>query len=163
MYQAPRNTLPWSMCAALACAIAWPSSKAEVDTGLLVTPLIAGQNINIGSVQCGVDPAQPNKGACVGSATAGWCLSLVHLYVGLDSPPTMAPGQFPYKRSLNGCQNQVRLDFILPSLCRGQSYYLAFHAEASGPGRNETAWGQGAPTGRNWSMVTRLTCKPEDT
>lgn len=138
-------------------------ARAEVDTSLLVTPLIAGQTINIGTLRCGVDPAQPDLGACVGQVSGGWCLSLAHLYVGLEPPSTMAPGQFPFRQSANGCVTQIRVDFRLPTVCRGQPYTVAFHAEASRAGQNETAWGQGSPTGRNWSMTTGFSCRPVDT
>jgi hypothetical protein len=154
--------------------------RAQVDTQLLVTPLIAGQNFNIGEARCGVNPLRPTEGACELVTKPSWCVQLVHLYVGQERPPSMAPGRFPYAFAPNGCASLARVNFQLATACKGRSYVVALHAEAKttgipdpssasatggslGSGVAETAWAQGTPSGQNWSMLSTLTCRPEDT
>jgi hypothetical protein len=59
--------------------------------------LFAGQTINVGSVSIiNTDSSIQVKL----TVKDGWTLSEVHIYAGTTSPSTVAPGQFPFSRTL---------------------------------------------------------------
>lgn len=124
-------------------------------------PLIAGQNTVIGQVACGMEPQDDHLGRCRAQTVAGWCLTRAHLYVGATAPVTLAPGQFPFRTESGACVSDLTVGFRSETACVGQPLTMAFHAEARQPsvGREETAWGQGARTGNNWSMAFELPCR----
>lgn len=124
------------------------------------TALIAGQNIPVGQVNCGYVFGSQTAGRCDIQTTNGWCVGLAHLYVGLTAPASMAPGLFPFSSKPPACVTTWSVPFTLPpSDCSSAPLTMALHAEVSQiGGRQETAWGQGRPTGQNWSMSFQLTC-----
>lgn len=149
------------VCAALLSA---GTAFAQTPFSGVTVPLIAGQNTVIGDVRCALVPTSDTRGSCIAQTTGGWCLSLVHLYVGRSDPTGMAPGQFPFRTDPGSCASTVAVDFTLPTACVGEPFKVALHAEARLPSRQqaETAWGKGVSTGQNWSMAFSFPCRPID-
>ena len=157
----------------------------KVDVGALgsgnaCTPLLAGQNINVGTV-CFADIDTNNDGV-VDALTVtyntinGWTIADTHLWVGssLSQLPTNnggnpIPGQFPYKSGVLSAgltTYSVTIPFTtLGFTCPGPGkYYVAAHAVVKKPGvSNETAWGNGNRiTSRgSWANYTTIyiTCE----
>jgi hypothetical protein len=128
------------------------------------TRLIAGQNIDVGSVTCGYVPDSLTNGRCNVVMERGWCVDRVHLYVGAQEPQSLAPGQFPYQSQPQNCAAAWAITFIHPRLqCGANGLVFAFHAEVSNVqnGQRETAWGKGIATGSNWSMGFQVPCPVE--
>lgn len=132
------------------------------------TRVIAGQNLDIGSLTCGYIAGSQSDGRCNIQLDGGWCLSLAHLYVGNQLPTSMSPGLFPFSSRPTGCVANWSIPFKLAAsnTCQLKDTVVALHAEVSKAGSSpqETAWGKGDPTGSNWSMVFRLPpCSPPPT
>jgi hypothetical protein len=131
-----------------------------------VVTLWAGQHIDAGTVTVATDGENL---IVTYQVTDPWGLKETHLYVGTEPPSKMAPGRFPYKHEdLNGATVD---EYIIPLTELGvgcdDTLYLAAHAalESDEPGYGEeTGWGEGEPSGKNWSMYfsVTITCECEE-
>lgn len=138
-----------------------------------VTELIAGQNINVGSVSVNNDMTNLY---ITYSTTGNWFINELHLYVGTISglPKTKTgnpiPGQFPYSQSFSS--NTQSYTFVIPlSNITNDCFIVAAHSSVSlhdvngGIIKTETAWGNGTRitlTG-NWGMyfdACKQVCTP---
>lgn len=131
--------------------------------GSATVELIAGQNIDIGSVTVYSD----DMTICVGFATEGsWYLTETHVAIATDpagipqKQGNPSPGQFPYKHT--GLWTQTD-GFCVPladvGAAPGDPLYIATHAAVAQEGAGgaivarETAWGAGPNfSGSNWGM-----------
>ena len=136
--------------------------------------LIAGQHTVVGTV-CVEEVDLLSPGAeddhlrVTVTTTGGWEMSAIHFYIGMQLPPTFAPGQFPFVFD-TWTVNQTTFTFDIPyaylTALSGSLYscYTALaHVAVENPGlgQSETAWGEGPRTGRGWSMSFPL-CLEED-
>lgn len=126
----------------------------EEECGPVVVRLLAGQDIDVGSVTVTND----GETICVTyeldpwAIDAGWEITDTHLYIGQNQPPTSAPGQFPYygaeyedgkvtyciplediyayKMQLNsrGRETGVMIPYGDPGVAFGDKVYIASHA-----------------------------------
>lgn len=127
------------------------------DVGLEETvDLIAGQNIDVGSVTVTLD----GDTVIVTYETDGdWSIDETHLFVGdLADLPTNGGGNprighFPHNESHTAGTTTVIVSTI--ELLPGECAYVAAHAVVgNSSGQEETAWGDGEPIGgNNWSMM----------
>jgi hypothetical protein len=121
--------------------------------------LMAGQNIDIGSVQI----ANTLDSLYITITSEGaWWLKAANIYVGTLSGMPQTPngnpkiGHFPYKKTFNPMKQTVR--FAIPLTGLPACYIAAVHVEVCRLNngivvQNETAWGQGSPMpGANWAM-----------
>lgn len=125
-------------------------SEPEVCGTSMEVCLMAGQNINVGSVEVYNDETT----VYITASTVGtdWYLMQSHLIVGatpasLGVGKNPAPGKFPYKMSHNPVLQVVTYEFDIASL--PNSFYFAFHAvvvrldEMGTVLQGETAWACG--------------------
>jgi len=119
------------------------------------TDLIAGQTIDVGSVDVTYDGTYIYV---TYTTENGWELDETHLYIGdceerpANNPGNPLIGQFPYAEEHdNGTTSYT---YVLDASEIGISGCVAAHAVVSdGTGNSETAWGDGQPYGGNsWAM-----------
>jgi hypothetical protein len=128
-------------------------------------PLLAGQTLAAGWV----DISTVADGLRVEvQADAPWSLSLVHVYVGIDPPPSNAggliPGQFPYQALLDDASEYVLVVpwDVVGGAC-GEKVNVAVHAEVVQTlegviVEDETAWAKGPHSkGSDWSSWLEAT------
>ena len=125
----------------------------------LTVNLMAGQNIDIGSVT--ISNTMDSLYITI-SSEGSWWLKSASVYVGalsgMPQTPTGNPkvGQFPYKKTLNPSKQLVK--FAISSANLSPCFIVAVHVEAvkivnGQPVQLETGWGQGSPmSGANWAM-----------
>jgi hypothetical protein len=89
-----------------------------------VTPLIAGQHIDVGTVSVWNDSTNLYVQY---DTTGGWTLEETHLYVGTVPPEQAAPGQFPYKHEELGGATSDLYTIPLDSWTPGAQLFLAAH------------------------------------
>jgi hypothetical protein len=98
----------------------------------LVTPLLAGQTINVGTVTITNDGDE----LCIKyEVDDPWYLTETHIYVGTEMPETGAPGQFPLGD--DDLPNVTEYEECIPldeAWEDGQLLYIAAHAVVCSPG-----------------------------
>jgi predicted ribosomally synthesized peptide with SipW-like signal peptide len=120
------------------------------DSGqTMEVPLIAAKTLNIGNVTVWND--ENNLYVEYNITASGWGMTEAHVYAGKDSPPSNAPGQFPYKNDnlpkVTHYMETIPLAEIDAEVCN--NVYIAAHAVVvkSGYGSyckcEETAWACG--------------------
>ena len=117
--------------------------------------LIAGQNINVGSVIVGNDD---DNLYITYATTGGWEMSHIHLYVGTEEglPEHMSPGHMTYNEDLENGTTEYTVTMPKEDLNGLECVTIAAHAivkDNVGKGGTQTAWGEGRKTGDNWSMI----------
>jgi hypothetical protein len=139
----------------------------------VVTPILAGQNIDAGQVT-----VTNNGDTLFVDATThdDWVIKEIHLYVGTDPVPVNqggnpAPGQFPYKVSFTEpypSQHQFAIPLEDLAVACGDVLNVAFHTalvKLDDYGQvidEETGWGEGNPIGKNWAMGFEYTICCDD-
>jgi hypothetical protein len=133
------------------------------DTCPLSTPLIAGQDIEAGTVTISNNNTYLDISV---TTTAPWLIKLVHIYVGTDpveenNPGNFMPGHFTYHEDYNppySSTYQLRVDIsdIYPDAeCGETEFYIAVHTDLynSADGTEEGGWACGdyPSPGRQWS------------
>lgn len=120
-----------------------------------VTPLIAGQHINAGTVTVSND--ETNLYVTYTTAN-GWKLTELHLFAGacsqipVNKPGNPIPGQFPYSANPASVNTYT---FTIPLAGLEDCFCVAAHAVVrNSSGGTETAWGQGTRFVQkgNWAM-----------
>ncbi len=113
--------------------------------------LMAGQHIYSGKVYVWSD----EENLYVQFVTDnGWSLGETHLYVGMELPKKVAPGQFLYKD-----QEFYTIPLSELGASSGSELYIAAHAVVQKGGQQETAWGQGDAFAKSWAMYFRYTVR----
>jgi hypothetical protein len=104
--------------------------------------LIAGQHSTAGTVRVWDDGVDLHVEYVMDS---GWSLMDTHLYVGTEIPKKHAPGKFPYSGDTH---------YIIPLAGDCGDLFIAAHAVVTGPGGEETAWGDtyGTEFPKSWAM-----------
>lgn len=130
---------------------------AEVCGTPLVTRLIAGQNLDAGTVTVTND----ENSVYVTYLTDGtWTIAETHLDVATSpeqlkqtSKGNAIPGKFAYATEHNPGVYEVTHTIDIAAWAAGTPLYFAAHAVVSSPGSTETAWGEGLEfPGKNWAM-----------
>lgn len=103
-------------------ATAMTISLANVQANAGTTPLYAGQNQLVGTVNTSY--SNGNIVVDYRITESGWCLGKTHVYVGESAPQKSAPGSFPYIHEELGCTQTDT--FVIPmNACA----YISAHAE----------------------------------
>jgi hypothetical protein len=141
----------------------------SVDLASLVcsnsaTRLLAGQDINVGTIQV----TQDEQYLCVSFqiTDSAWYIEETHL--ALAASPDLLPqtgsgnpqvGQFPYSHTgLHAQSDLFCVDYAAAGYTASESIYVAAHAvvvrmSGGSVAQSETAWGEGDGfSGRNWAM-----------
>jgi hypothetical protein len=138
-------------------------------TGVTVTPLIAGQNYNAGTVSATFDTWLNTLTITYSTANTNWILLETHLDV-QSSPENFPqnkkgnpiPGHFEYGATLSGKTEWTQVIDMssIEGYVVGYPLYIAAHAVVKNNfGKRETGWGEGLPfPGNNWSMY--FSCLP---
>jgi len=148
----------------LAVALATTALAAYTQGLLDVRTLVAGKNINAGTVEVGISGSD----LCVFYDTNGsWDLESTHLYLGLTAPGKSAPGQFPYKHEYLGGSDTDQFCVPLSEIGAGcgDRVYIAAHAVVSDCScREETAWACGSRIrpGKNWATYFSVVIPCDD-
>ena len=167
----------WAWAAALAFIPALAGAQVVKTTdgsGTVAFALLAGQNIEAGTVTAKIDSG---KLAITYTATNGWTIAETHLWVGtslVDMPQTKSgnpqPGQFPYKANYTGATtatvtiplNDAAINFACPHA--DATYLISAHAalqkkNADGTVQSETGWSAGSriTTRGNWATFSTVT------
>lgn len=144
-------------------AVATISSATSTCTSDTID-LIAGQNINVGTV---IVENNAVSLFVTYTTTNGWMIECNHLYVGsLENAPTNGPGNpqighFPIHQCFDPMVNTVTYEIPLSSL--GSSFIVAAQAEVSqeidGVVTRQTAWIDGTPFSDrgNWATYYEYT------
>lgn len=156
-----------------------PSTACNVKT----VPLIAGQNINVGTLEIANSPDAQTIYVTYNLSAPGWVLGTMHLFVGECGkyPQTKKgipiPGQFPY--SFSPTTTTTNYTFTIPASAIAKDASGCFcvyaHAEVKKLDANgnviqeETAWGGNTPNDPSiprWFFFTNYcpqTCSPPPT
>lgn len=106
--------------------------------------LLAGQTIDVGSVK--IHNTESNLQVEL-STKDGWMITEVHVYAGKTAPETVAPGQFPFSRTLTELSSSFLAILDLPAGTDCSSAVaIAVHAVVSKGEQTETAWARGSHT-----------------
>jgi len=117
------------------------------------TELIAGQNIDAGTVTVYVNEAGTQFKVVYDTGDSGWLISETHLWVGEGAPAKAAPGKFPYKSVYSPAVSSAEYIVDIPEVS-GDTVCFAAHAVVvnAASGKTETAWGNGVEFANNWAM-----------
>lgn len=89
--------------------------------------LYAGQHTPVGIVELSVNPADQIQ-VDYTITEPGWCLNTTHLYVGLEEPAKIAPGQFSYAHENLGCIQADSYFYPWEDIPTSECGYVAAHA-----------------------------------
>jgi hypothetical protein len=89
--------------------------------------LYAGQHTPVGIVELSVNPNDQIQ-VDYTITEPGWCLNTTHLYVGLEEPAKIAPGQFPYAHEGLGCTQVDSYFYPWEDIPTSECGYVAAHA-----------------------------------
>lgn len=117
----------------------------------VVAPLIAGQNWVVGEVR--VWDTAGKLYVTFDTTASGWEMEETHLYIGMNPPQQMAPGQFPYKHPSVYSTTDSYGPITLPAAC----IYIAAHAAGTD---GETAWA--FPPGKKFKLRLHFPDVDED-
>jgi len=116
---------------ALTLLVALPVGAATADA---VYPLMAGQNIEVGTVTVSDDGTDltVQYNISTASITDGWVIVQVHMYADVNEPKKGAPGRFPFH---SGPIDDTSFTFTVPladlDVTSGAELYVAAHAEVN--------------------------------
>lgn len=141
-----------------------PANGARLkNTGTVITPLIAGQNMDAGTVTATFDTYLNELTVTYSTVGTDFKLYQTHLDVQID--PALFPqtkngnprtGHFQYGANLGGKTEWTQVIDLtsIEGYEVGYPVYIAAHAVVrSNTNQTETGWGQGLPfPGNNWAM-----------
>jgi hypothetical protein len=102
------------------------TASARKTNDVFVTPLYAGQHIDVGMVSVWNDAGFLYVQY---DTTGGWGMTETHVYVDIVPPETGAPGQFPYMHEDLGGATTDLYAIALDNWGPGTLLYIAAHTE----------------------------------